>query len=126
MAKYFTPEEFTCKHCGQSHMNPEFVRKLDVLRERCGFPLVISSGYRCPEYNSTVSKTGDSGPHTTGRAVDILVHGSQAFDVISLAKGAGMTGIGIQQRTYPHNGRFIHLDDLEQAEGRPRPWVWSY
>ena len=30
--KYFTEEEVTCKHCDESGMNPEFMRKVDLLR----------------------------------------------------------------------------------------------
>jgi len=26
----------------------------------------------------------------------------------------------------PHAARFIHLDDLPDAEGQPRPTIWSY
>ena len=32
--------------------------KLDRLRSKCGFPIVLSSAYRCPEYNNRVSGKG--------------------------------------------------------------------
>lgn len=33
------------------------------------------------------------------------------------------TGIGIQQKG---GDRYIHLDNLPNAPGQPRPTVWSY
>jgi zinc D-Ala-D-Ala carboxypeptidase len=100
-----------------------FLEKLDELRERCGFPFVISSGYRCPTHNAAVSSTGKSGPHTTGRAADIAVSHGQAFTVLAEALQMGFTGIGVQQKG---GSRFIHLDMLPNGPGQPRPTVWSY
>ena len=69
--KHFDPSEFAC-HCGTCgsdghEMNIDFVAMLDDLRERCGFPFRVTSGYRCPAHNQQVSTTGPDGPHTTGR-----------------------------------------------------------
>ena len=33
------------------------------------------------------------------------------------------TGIGVNQKG---DSRFIHIDDIESTQKRPRPWVWSY
>lgn len=123
--KYFKAEEFDCPHCGKNEMRMAFVVALDELRDRCGFPFKINSGYRCPQYNSEVSTTGTNGPHTTGQAADIGVAGTQAFLLVALAARHGMTGVGLRQ-TGPHNTRFVHVDSLDEAEGRPRPWVWTY
>jgi hypothetical protein len=46
MFKYFSVDEFACKHTGKNEIDPDFVSKLDVLREVCGFPFTITSGYR--------------------------------------------------------------------------------
>ena len=48
--KYFTLEEFACKHTGENNIDPTFVRRLDELRAVCGFPFVITSGYRDPSH----------------------------------------------------------------------------
>ena len=106
-------------------MQADFVAKLDLLREACGFPLIVSSGYRSPAYNAKVSSTGRAGPHTTGRAVDLKVKGLQAWQVIYHAQRLGFTGIGVKQHG-GHGTRFIHLDDLPRTKSRPRPWIWSY
>ena len=48
--KNFKLEEFSCKHCGKNEINHKLIDKLQLLRDDLGFPLVISSGYRCPEH----------------------------------------------------------------------------
>ena len=120
--RYFEKREFDCPCCGKNEMQPAFLRKLDRARHDAGFPFVVTSGYRCPDYNDEISSTGKDGPHTTGRATDVHVVGNNARRLVRLAEE--FTGIGIHQRG-PHRGRFIHLDDL-QPPNHPRPWVWSY
>lgn len=118
--RHFTMKEFSCRCCGQNHIEETFVDKLDELRDRVGFPLVVTSAYRCPSHNARVSSTGTTGPHTTGRAVDLAVDRGRAYEVLRVAFSMGFTGIGVNQRG---SGRFIHLDDLMDG---PRPTVWSY
>ncbi len=121
--RYFTEAEFSCKHCGQNRMDQAFLTMVDELRDRCGFALTITSGYRCPTHNAAVSSTGAAGPHTTGRAVDIGVSRHRAHDVLRHAMAMGFTGIGVQQKGA---SRFIHLDMLREPQHAPRPSVWSY
>lgn len=122
--KYFHMAEFECRcKCGRADMHPMFLQALDQLREKYGKPLVVSSGYRCPSYNAKVSKSGPNGPHTTGRAADVLVDRGDAYRLTRLAMESGFTGIGFQQKGA---GRFLHLDILTDAPGQPRPTVWSY
>lgn len=123
---HFHPWEFLCKcGCGAGPvlMQEEFLQRLDRLRELCAFPLTVASGYRCPTWNQKVSTTGERGPHTTGRAVDISCSRHRAHELLRLALLCGFTGIGVSQRG---EGRFIHLDDLQEPEHAPRPTVWSY
>src|SRR5690606_7476037 len=97
--KYFHLNEFECGcGCGRAEMNPTFLAALDRLRERYGKPLVVTSGYRCPSYNSKVSSTGPTGPHTTGKAADLRVDRGDAYRLLKLALDAGFTGIGVQQK----------------------------
>lgn len=103
-------------------MDKHFMERLDGIRLTFNLPMRISSGYRCPKYNQAISETGETGPHTTGRAVDVRVSGREAFQLLDIAVTMGMTGIGIKQHG-PHALRYLHLDDL-QHEGRP--WLWSY
>ena len=123
---FFPEEELKCKcGCGSAFMDANFMRKLITLREAASFAFPLTSAYRCPIHNHSVSVTGMDGPHTTGRAVDINVYGGQAYWLISNAGRFGMSGIGVKQ-TGDYARRIIHLDDLENERRQPRPWVWSY
>ncbi|MCE7901245.1 MAG: DUF882 domain-containing protein [Gammaproteobacteria bacterium PRO9] len=121
--RYFTLSEFDCRHCGKNQMDMGFLELLDELRHRAGFPIKISSGYRCPEHNQAVSHTGLNGPHTTGHAADLDVNRRQALSVLRVSLNLPFTGVGVQQRG---SGRFIHLDNLTEPEYTPRPTIWSY
>lgn len=43
---------------------------LDVIREKCGFPINVTSGYRCVELNSAVGGAKTS-QHMKGEAADL-------------------------------------------------------
>lgn len=120
--RYFIHSEFDQKGMsgsGEQFMDGTFLVNLDALRHRCGFPFVVSSGYRTPEYNNEISTTGFTGPHTTGKACDVLVSRSNAYEVLRNAFAMGcFNGIGVNQKG---DARFIHLDSIE---GRNR--LWSY
>lgn len=120
--KYFKQSEFACKCCGVSKMDDEVVELLDALRIKCGFPVVLTSAYRCPKHNVAVSTTGPTGPHTTGKAVDVACSHEKAYLVVKYAMELGFTGVGVAQKG---SSRFIHLDILE-APAYPRPNVWTY
>jgi zinc D-Ala-D-Ala carboxypeptidase len=123
MTPHFHVRELACR-CGCGGLpKQDFMDKVEKLRDRLGFPLPVTSGYRCPEYNNRVSGTGRTGPHTSGRAIDLGVSHARALELIRMALSMGFTGIGIKQHGA---GRFIHLDDLPDAEGQPRPNLWSY
>ena len=123
-SKYFTKEELQCKcGCEQAPMDKNFLERLDGLRWMYNSPIVLSSAYRCPEYNAKVSGTGKTGPHTTGKAVDIRCSGQAAHRILALAAQLNFSGIGVSQKG-DHNSRFIHIDDIEDEN--KRPWAWSY
>lgn len=128
---HFTEAELRCKcrdaACPRLAMQEAFMEHLEALRVAFGQPMPICSGFRCPSHNHRVSKTGLTGPHTTGRAVDVRIALEPAYELLQLALEQGFTGVGINQKG-PEAGRFIHLDDLTLADGfiHPRPRVWSY
>lgn len=129
ITEHFNEDELRC-HCGCGRM--EFtdaaVEKLEALRVQFGRPIVVNSGYRCPEYNDRISHTGRGGPHTVTKGdnitVDVKVFGRDAYRLVDLAIGHGFTGIGVNQKG-AHSGRFLHLDRSPHAD-HPRPRVWSY
>jgi len=105
-------------------MKPDFLDKLQTIRDEFKKPMRINSGFRCSKHDANVSssKIAGKGPHTTGHAVDVGISGSDALLLVELAVKNGMTGIGIKQKG---KGRFCHFDDLTDEAG-PRPWIWSY
>lgn len=123
--KYMSPEEWRCKGDGTLVVETEFLDRFEKLRQMFGQPLTVSSGYRSPAYNLEVATSGEKGPHTYARAVDVLIAGRDALDLIVIASGIGFTGHGFKQHGDIAQ-RFAHLDDLPHAPGRPRPWLWTY
>lgn len=67
----FNLSEFECKrHCQAVKIDPELARRLQRLRDEAGVPLVITSGYRCPEHNKNVGGASNS-QHLYGTAADL-------------------------------------------------------
>lgn len=122
MYKYFTEEELECKHCQAKGIDPMFMKKVDALREKMGFSFPVTSAYRCKDHPIEARKAFP-GAHASGRAIDIGVSHERAYRLVQGAVEAGFSGIGVSQKG---DVRFIHLDDLEDSEGRPRPHIWSY
>jgi len=117
---YFSLEEQRC-HCGCSNrgLDPAFLKKLNHIRATLGKPLVLTSAYRCPDRNAAESVTGEDGPHTTGRAVDIHADSRLRSLVQREAMKLGMTRFGIAQS-------FIHIDDLNESDGFDSNVTWVY
>jgi uncharacterized protein YcbK (DUF882 family) len=112
--KYFTLEEFACKETGENEINQGFVLLLDELRERCGFPFVITSGYRSPRH-SVEAKKSKPGTHTQGIAADIKVNnGAEAYILQREAFAMGFGGIALGKG-------FVHVDIRDTT-----PVSWSY
>ncbi len=121
---FFTTKELECHHCKKQEMNSYFMENLVVFRRMLGIPMILSSAYRCPEYNHIVSSTGLKGPHTTGRAIDVKISGENAWKLMEAAFNTGFfTGIGMKQ-SGNFSSRFIHLDDLPNSFNRPRCWTY--
>ena len=117
--KNFTKEEFNCKATGENQMQKEFMDKLQELRNRLGFPLVITSGYRSVKH-PIEAKKAKGGMHTKGLACDIKCHSNTAYKIVKVALELGFAGIGINQKG--QDGRFVHLDLRPQNEAL----IYSY
>ncbi len=122
MYKYFTEEELVCRHCNEVGIDDKFMQKVDALREKMGFSFPVNSAYRCARHPIEARKAFP-GAHASGRAIDIGVAGEEAYKLIQGALEAGFTGIGVSQKGPT---RFVHLDNLESQNFRPRPHIWSY
>ena len=112
--KYFKVSDFDCQETGENEMNEDFLRKLDELREACGFPFIVTSGYRSPNH-SIEAKKSSPGTHAQGIAADIRVNGgNQRYIIVQKAAELGFNGIGVAKT-------FIHVDTREST-----PVVWVY
>jgi zinc D-Ala-D-Ala carboxypeptidase len=115
---YFTKAEFDCKHTGKNEMQPEFMAKLQLLREKHGKPIVITSGYRHPTHPVEARKGHTTGEHTRGTCADIAcTNGTDRYQIIRLALQLGFPRIGIAKT-------FIHLGI--GGSGLPSPVIWDY
>lgn len=114
---YFKRTEFNCKHSGENKMQLEFMEKLSELRRACGFPFVITSGYRTATHPVEALKQIKNGTHVRGIACDIRVeNGVQRRKVVEEAIRLGFRGIGIAKY-------FVHVDTRPEDE---LAVMWSY
>ena len=116
--KNFNLEEFKCSCCGSVDIHSDLLDLLQTARNIVG-PIQITSAYRCPSHNDSVSSTGQSGPHTTSKAVDIHVSNSQHRKTLIDYFGPKVSGLGIAKT-------FIHIDILTSDEVPHRPNCWLY
>jgi uncharacterized protein YcbK (DUF882 family) len=115
---YFTKAEFDCKHSGKNEMQPEFMAKLQLLREKYGRPIQITSGYRHPTHPVEARKGHTTGEHTRGTCADIAcTSGAERYEIIRLALQLGFSRIGISKT-------FVHLGI--GGAGLPAPVIWEY
>lgn len=99
--RYFKLSEFDDPETGSNAMKGAFLIRLDELRHRCGFPFVITSGYR----------EGDEREHGRGHAADIAIAGgAQRRRIVAEALKMNFNGIGVYDK-------HVHVDD------RPEPAV---
>lgn len=95
-------------------MEPEFMEMVDELRYRCGFPFVITSGFRSVQH-PIEAKKDVPGTHSQGIAADIkITNSAQRYTIIREALAMGFTGIGVASD-------FIHVDTRGSA-----PVIWVY
>ncbi len=113
--KHFTREEFDCQVSGTNNMEMEFLEKLDELRAYCGFPFVITSGYRHPTMHPIENKKEVPGTHAQGIAADIkITNAADRFNLVNNAVKLGFTGIGVASD-------FVHVDTRGTT-----PVIWIY
>ncbi len=119
MWMHFKPEEFDSPDLPGSgeRMNPVFVAKLDVLRELCGFPFKINSGFRTEEHNASLKGSKPDSEHTRGRGVDIHAPTStMQFAIVTKAPLVGFNRIGVGRT-------FVHVGD---DPSMPQNVLWHY
>ena len=116
--KYFKPDEFSSPDDPGTgiRMNMDLVERLDALRAKCNFALIITSGYRTDAHNKKVGGV-DSSEHTDGNAVDIRCKSSsRRFTIVENALLLGFERIGI-------GSTFVHLG---VSKTHPQRVIWTY
>lgn len=105
LTRNFDSTEFGCAcKCG-GNITMEFARKMQELRDACGFALPITSGFRCSVHNKKVGGAPGS-RHLYGTAADIGTSGMTSLQRLQLINHAfclGFVGIGVGET-------FIHVD----------------
>jgi uncharacterized protein YcbK (DUF882 family) len=104
--RFFKFSEFVKEEGG--YIDSNLVLKMERLREYCGFPLIITSGYRSAQKNKEVGGASASF-HLKGQAVDVSIKGFSPSMLYRLVKGAFLVGFG-GVILYPSH---VHLDIRE-------------
>jgi uncharacterized protein YcbK (DUF882 family) len=111
---YFKLSEFNCQETDENNMNEDFLIKLDELRHICGFPFIVTSGYRSSIHSLEIRKE-KPGTHAEGIAADIKIAGAgKRHIIVSNAIKLGFNGIGIGEN-------FVHVDTRNGI-----PVMWTY
>jgi hypothetical protein len=87
-------------------MDMEFLTLLDQARERCGFPFIITSGYRPDEYDEQFFNISNS-DHAMGCGADILINIHDCFMIFHVLESLfyfGFSRIGINPNGHIHVG----------------------
>ena len=115
LSKNFSAREFRCglgspcSSCSTTLVDELLVEYLQKIRDYFGTEVEITSGYRCPTYNSRPSVGGATGSrHTKGQAADIVVRGVAPRRVAAYAEYIGVKGIGLYETG--KDGYFVHID----------------
>ena len=105
-------------------MRPEFMQKLQEIRNIFGKPMVISSGYRDFTHPLEQAKE-EPGEHTYGAAADINVWGQDAMELFDIAFHCGIRRIGLNQ-IGSLNSRFIHIGMGDTLNLNFPSALWTY
>ena len=107
VTEHFLYSDFICPCCDSIKLIPGFynhVSKLESMRKAAGFPIIVTSGYRCKSHNKTVG--GSVRSWHLLFATDIQPENCDSTKLMilyELALAAGFGGIG-------HYESFLHLD----------------
>lgn len=103
LSKNFHLSEFVCKDGSEKvKIDHQLIYRLQLLRDKIGKPVRITSGYRTEQWNKDVGGVPSS-QHLLGKAADIQVDGITPENLAAVAADVGFDGIGIYKN-------FLHVD----------------
>ena len=130
LTRSFSNFEFECRgkcgfHCRTARMAPEFLAKLQMLRDRIGKPIKVTSGIRCKSHNAKIGgapKSWHIPRDGVCYASDIRTCRSdeEVLRLYAAADSLWFHGIGL------YKGR-IHVDMRPTTRARwvDKSWSWS-
>lgn len=108
VSPHFKAKEFQCKDKSEYLLiATELIEMLETIRNHFNAPVIISSGYRTPSWNSKVNGASNS-YHCKGMAADIVVKGHSSREVAKYADSIMEQG-GVIRYT-----NFTHIDVREE------------
>jgi len=116
--KYFSQKDFDkCSPpCKLEDMNENFMKKLDIARQVCKAPFIVTSAFRSEIWEQEQGRDGTSS-HTKGLAIDLKAESSIfRYKLIVSLLSVGFNRIGIGKN-------FIHVDI---DKDKPSNVIWHY
>ena len=90
---------------------------LDVIREKVGKPILISSGFRCPVLNKAVGGVSNS-QHQKGLAADLICSDMESLEKVLIETGGFDQLIKEHRKGFP-NSFWFHVSVCAR-NGKPR------
>lgn len=120
LSPHFNSREFVC-NCGciESKISKDLVAKLERVRFKYGHGLIITSAYRCPDYQARLKRMGYEtavgvSTHELGQAVDLRPAAYGDFAALLPILEEEFQAIGVAKT-------FYHVDLRADKKRR-----WSY
>jgi hypothetical protein len=108
---------FSQAEVAQWKLKDELWKKLDTIRDECGFPFRIVSGLRTKKENDALKDAVSDSAHLSGLAADIhCVDSTKRMRMFDVARKHGIARIGIGRT-------FVHLD-IDST--KPKEVLWHY
>lgn len=109
----------TCGHpdCDKRSVSQEHLDRVQMVRDRVGHPLTVTSGGRCPFHEDEKSRTKPA-DHQNRVGVDVSCNGATRGNIVKAAIESGCNAIGVA-KTFVHLGYREHI-----PSGHVTMWVY--
>lgn len=97
----FSPQEFSCRHCGEFWYAEEYFDAIQMVRDILGRPVRLFSAHRCWKHNANVGGAPLSEHKKIALDIGIALHNKARL--LYALKQAGFSSFGFY-------GTFIHVD----------------
>ena len=123
ISKHFNSSEFECScgKCDTQYIDDKLIEKLEIVREKFGKPIRVTSGYRCPTHNKAIGGK-DNSSHVSGLAGDItpkLITLDSLDELYEICYNT-FNNIGDGR-----NKKFIHVDVRPPKASGKRHWIYA-